>query len=91
MSREAQRSRSMLRSYAPADVLTIANASCGTVATFLCLDFMAFDNERRLWIAISLLPLALVFDILDGYVARPRANDEKSSSAQCRTRCRRAY
>jgi len=70
MSREPQRSRSMLRSYAPADVLTIANASCGTIATFLCLDYMAFDNERRLWIAISLLPLALVFDILDGYVAR---------------------
>jgi CDP-diacylglycerol--serine O-phosphatidyltransferase len=31
---------------------------------------MAFEYERRLWIAISLLPLALVFDILDGYVAR---------------------
>jgi CDP-diacylglycerol---serine O-phosphatidyltransferase len=60
----------MLRSYAPADALTIANAACGTVAIFLCLDYMAFDNQRRLWIAISLLPLALVFDILDGYVAR---------------------
>ena len=27
-------------------------------------------SAARLWIAISLLPLALVFDILDGYVAR---------------------
>jgi CDP-diacylglycerol--serine O-phosphatidyltransferase len=60
----------MLRSYAPADVLTIGNASCGTVATFLCLDYMAFGSEHRLWTAISLLPLALVFDVLDGYVAR---------------------
>jgi CDP-diacylglycerol--serine O-phosphatidyltransferase len=70
MSREPERSPSMLRSYTPADALTIANAACGTVATFLCLDYMAFDDRRRLWIAISLLPLALVFDILDGYVAR---------------------
>jgi CDP-diacylglycerol---serine O-phosphatidyltransferase len=65
-----RRSPSMLRSYTPADVLTIANASCGTIAIFLCLDYMAFDNQRRLWIAIGLLPAALVFDVLDGYVAR---------------------
>jgi CDP-diacylglycerol--serine O-phosphatidyltransferase len=60
----------MIRSYTPADALTIANASCGTVAIFLCLDYMAFDDQRRLWLAIALLPAALVFDILDGYVAR---------------------
>jgi CDP-diacylglycerol--serine O-phosphatidyltransferase len=62
--------RSMLRSYTPADVLTIANASCGTIAVFLCLDYMAFGDARRIWIAIALLPLALVCDVLDGYVAR---------------------
>jgi CDP-diacylglycerol--serine O-phosphatidyltransferase len=62
--------RSMIRSYTPADVLTIANASCGTIAVFLCLDYMAFGDSRRLWIAIALLPLALVCDVLDGYVAR---------------------
>ncbi len=50
--------------------LTIANASCGTIAIFLCLDYMAFGDLRRLWIAIVLLPLALVCDVLDGYVAR---------------------
>ena len=60
----------MIRSYTPADVLTIANASCGTIAVFLCLDYMAFGDSRRLWIAIALLPLALVCDVLDGYVAR---------------------
>jgi CDP-diacylglycerol--serine O-phosphatidyltransferase len=65
-----RRSPSMLRSYTPADVLTIANASCGTIAIFLCLDYMAFDDQRRVWIAIGLLPAALVFDIFDGYVAR---------------------
>lgn len=60
----------MLRSYTPADALTIANASCGTISIFLCLDYMAFDDHRRLWIAMALLPVALVLDVLDGYVAR---------------------
>jgi CDP-diacylglycerol--serine O-phosphatidyltransferase len=60
----------MLRSYTPADALTIANASCGTISIFLCLDYMAFGDHRRLWIAMWLLPLALVCDVLDGYVAR---------------------
>jgi len=60
----------MLRSYTPADALTIGNATCGTIAIFLCLDYLAQNNRELLWIAFLLLPLALVFDILDGYVAR---------------------
>ena len=61
---------SMLRSFTPADALTIGNASCGTIAIFLCLDYVAADNRRFLWMAFVLLPMALVFDVLDGYVAR---------------------
>ena len=60
----------MLRSYTPADALTIANASCGTIAIFLCLDYIAAGNRRLLWIAFVLLPLALICDYFDGYVAR---------------------
>jgi CDP-diacylglycerol--serine O-phosphatidyltransferase len=60
----------MLRSYTPADALTIGNAACGTIAIFLCLDFLATGNGRFLWTAFLLLPLALVCDVLDGYVAR---------------------
>src|SRR6188472_2881020 len=61
---------SMLRSYTPADALTIGNAACGTIAIFLCLDFLATGKGRFLWTAFLLLPLALVCDFLDGYVAR---------------------
>jgi CDP-diacylglycerol--serine O-phosphatidyltransferase len=60
----------MIRSYTPADALTIGNAACGTIAIFLCLDYIAADNRRFLWTAFILLPLALVCDVLDGYVAR---------------------
>jgi CDP-diacylglycerol--serine O-phosphatidyltransferase len=61
---------SMLRSYTLADLFTIGNAACGTIAIFLCLDYLAADERRFLWTAFLLLPLALVCDVLDGYVAR---------------------
>jgi CDP-diacylglycerol--serine O-phosphatidyltransferase len=40
---------------------------------FLCLDYLATDVRRYLWMAFLLLPLALVCDVLDGYVARLNA------------------
>lgn len=67
---DQRRHMSMLRSYTWADLLTILNASCGTIAIFLCLDYIATGNRRFLWAAFLLLPAALVFDVLDGYVAR---------------------
>jgi CDP-diacylglycerol--serine O-phosphatidyltransferase len=60
----------MLRSFTAADALTIGNASCGTIAIFLCLDYLATTNSRFLWVAFVLLPVALALDVLDGYVAR---------------------
>jgi CDP-diacylglycerol--serine O-phosphatidyltransferase len=60
----------MLRSYTAADLLTIGNAACGTIAIFLCLDYLASAERRFLWTAFVLLPAALVCDMLDGYVAR---------------------
>jgi CDP-diacylglycerol--serine O-phosphatidyltransferase len=65
-----RRHMSMLRSYTAADALTIGNAACGTIAIFLCLDYLAEQNPRFLWTAFLLLPLALVCDVLDGYIAR---------------------
>ena len=60
----------MLRSYTPADGLTLANASCGTVAIFLCLDYIDDRRSVELWAAFVLPVAALAFDVLDGYVAR---------------------
>jgi CDP-diacylglycerol---serine O-phosphatidyltransferase len=67
---EPRRHLSMLRSYTAADALTIGNASCGTIAIFLCLDYLASGNPRLLWYAFILLPMALVCDVFDGMVAR---------------------
>ena len=61
---------SMIRSYTAADACTLANASCGTISIFLCLDYLATGINNYLWLSFLLLPLALIFDVLDGYVAR---------------------
>jgi CDP-diacylglycerol--serine O-phosphatidyltransferase len=61
----------MLRSYTLADLFTLSNAACGTSVMFLCLNYLAEDGERRwLWFAFVLLPVALLCDALDGWVAR---------------------
>lgn len=61
---------SMIRSYTWADLLTLANASCGTVSIFACLSYISGDQSRWLWTAFVLPIFAFVFDALDGYVAR---------------------
>ena len=61
---------SMLRTYTLADVFTLINAGCGTVAIFLCLNYATEDEKRFLWISFILIPAALICDGLDGYVAR---------------------
>lgn len=59
----------MLRSLSIADAFTIANATCGTLSIFVCLQWL--DGGRvPLWTAFALLPTALVLDALDGRVAR---------------------
>ena len=44
----------MLRSYTPADFFTLGNASCGTIAVFLCLNYIAEGSNRYVWIAFAL-------------------------------------
>jgi CDP-diacylglycerol--serine O-phosphatidyltransferase len=61
---------SMVRSYTPADLFTLANASCGTVTIFLCLSYIDDERSAQLWAAFVLPVFALIFDVLDGYVAR---------------------
>jgi CDP-diacylglycerol--serine O-phosphatidyltransferase len=65
-----ERHLSMLRSYTVADAFTLGNAACGTVAIFLCLNYLDEGRSRWLWISFVLLVGALAFDVLDGYWAR---------------------
>src|SRR6185295_344167 len=61
---------SMLRSYTPADVFTLANASCGTISGFVCLSYIADERSGHRSEA-SVHPLsARACDAADGYIAR---------------------
>ena len=67
---------SMLREFHLADWFTLGNAFCGTGAVFASMRYLQEGNVRDLLWGMALIPLAFVFDALDGRVARWR----KSSS-----------
>lgn len=63
---------SMLRGFHLADWFTLANALCGTWAVFAAMRFLQRGDPVDLMLGMSLVPLAFVFDALDGRVARWR-------------------
>lgn len=63
---------SMLRDFHLADWFTLANAFCGTGAIFAAMRFLQEGVVRDLLVGMALIPLAFVFDALDGRVARWR-------------------
>lgn len=62
----------MLRDFHLADWFTLANAFCGTGAIFAAMRFLQEGVVSDLLIGMALIPLAFVFDALDGRVARWR-------------------
>lgn len=67
-----QRHFSMLREFHLADWFTLGNAFCGTGAIFAAMRFLQDGVVRDLLIGMALIPLAFVFDALDGRIARWR-------------------
>ena len=63
---------SMLRDFHLADWFTLANAFCGTGAIFAAMRFLQDGVVRDLMIGMALIPLAFIFDALDGRIARWR-------------------
>ncbi|MEP6701560.1 MAG: CDP-diacylglycerol--serine O-phosphatidyltransferase [Betaproteobacteria bacterium] len=62
----------MIREFHLADWLTLGNAACGVGAMFAVMTYLHTREVRHIYFACSLIPLALVFDVLDGRVARWR-------------------
>lgn len=61
---------SMIREFQLADWVTLGNAVCGTGALFSVLSYLQNGAVRHLYFACALVLAALVFDVLDGSVAR---------------------
>jgi CDP-diacylglycerol--serine O-phosphatidyltransferase len=62
----------MIRNFHLADLFTIANGFCGVAAIFEAMKFLNTGDAEHVYLAAVLIPIALVFDALDGRVARWR-------------------
>jgi CDP-diacylglycerol--serine O-phosphatidyltransferase len=62
----------MIRTFHLADWFTMANAFCGMGAVLAAMSFLTHAQPDGLYWASVLIPLAAVFDVLDGRIARWR-------------------
>lgn len=62
----------MIRGFHLADFFTLANAACGMAAIFLAMIHVESRAVGHFYLAAAMAPAALVFDILDGRIARWR-------------------
>ena len=72
MDKERQPHFSMIRGFHLADWFTIANAFCGMGAVLAVMAYLQGELPNGLYIAAGLVPLAFIFDALDGRIARWR-------------------
>ena len=63
---------SMIREFHLADWFTLANAVCGVGALFSTMTYLQTQQVLHIYLACGLVPIALVFDVLDGRIARWR-------------------
>ena len=68
---------SMIREFHLADWFTLGNAVCGVGALFSAMTYLENGNRQHVHFAAALVLAALIFDVLDGRVARWR---QKSSA-----------
>ncbi len=71
-NRDRPRHFSLLRDFALADFITLANGFSGTGSVLATLGWLTSGEAWRLWLAFGLLPVAMACDFLDGRVARWR-------------------
>jgi len=67
-----QKPFSMIREFHLADWFTLANAVCGAGALFSVMTYLQTSDVRHVYFACGMVVAALVFDILDGRIARWR-------------------
>ena len=63
---------SMIREFQLADWFTLGNAICGTGALFSMMSYLELTDVRHVYFACTLVLAALIFDVLDGRIARWR-------------------
>ena len=62
----------MIREFHLADFFTLANAACGVAAVFCAMVYMGNPSLEHFFAAAALVWVAVIFDVLDGRIARWR-------------------
>jgi CDP-diacylglycerol--serine O-phosphatidyltransferase len=62
----------MIREFHLADWFTLGNAVCGTGALFSTMTYLLVNDVLHIYFACALVLAALIFDVLDGRIARWR-------------------
>lgn len=68
----ARKHFTMIREFALADFFTLGNAACGVAAVFCAVIYVGEGTTGYFLAAAALTAVALVFDVLDGRIARWR-------------------
>ncbi len=63
---------SMVRDFHLADFFTLGNAACGMASVLFAMLYMATGDVRQFLLSAMMTPIALVFDVFDGRIARWR-------------------
>ncbi|HEX6363849.1 MAG TPA: CDP-alcohol phosphatidyltransferase family protein [Albitalea sp.] len=63
---------SMIRGFHVADFFTLGNAACGALMVFFAAATLGTHSKAHFFTAAALAPAALLFDVLDGRIARWR-------------------
>ncbi|CAO3642948.1 unnamed protein product [Mucor hiemalis] len=65
---------SMVRNFYLADVITLMNGVCGVQSVLSSMRYLTTNNVTDLHTSMILMPLGMLFDFMDGRVARWRNN-----------------
>lgn len=71
-NRWPRRHFSMIRGFQAADLFTLGNAASGAASVFCAMRFMATQSMSDFFWAAALAPVAFIFDVFDGRIARWR-------------------
>ncbi|GAA6048999.1 hypothetical protein JCM3770_005432 [Rhodotorula araucariae] len=63
---------SLVRNFRLADCVTLGNGFCGALSLFSSAEYLRTNEQRFLWHALAYPVLGMIFDALDGKVARWR-------------------
>ena len=70
--RPSRKPFALIREFELADWFTLGNAVCGTAALFSTITYVQTEIVGHVYFACALVLAALIFDILDGHIARWR-------------------